>query len=1190
MKTCVKWLAIVVLTWPLLGCGGGGGSTSSSAPVVTQPATPTPTPDTTAPVVTLNGEQALEVSQGQTFSDPGASAIDDIDGSVSVSVAGEVGAEPGVYTLTYSATDSAGNSGQAVRTVTVIAAAFDLATASVEEILAQMTLEQKVGQMIQAEIGSISLDDITRYGIGSVLNGGGSYPDGKRSATVREWLNYARALRTASSTATPNALGIPLLWGTDAVHGHNNVRGATIFPHNIGLGAIDDSQLVREIAVATAKEVGATGIDWIFAPTVAQAKDYRWGRTYESYSDDPDLVREYARQMVSGIQSQGIAATAKHFIGDGGTRGGVDQGDTAISLSRLIDEHGSGFSGAIDADIDTVMATFNSWNGTKVHGSKTLLTDVLRDQLGFEGLVISDWNGIGQVAGCSNSQCAGAINAGIDMVMVPTEWLGFRDALIAQVEQGDVSLERIDEAVLRILTLKKRLGLFDPNFDPARFPEAIVGNTSHRQLAREAVRRSQVLLKNNDSVLPLAGDENILLVGAAGDSLPLQAGGWSVTWQGTGTTNSDFPGGTTLREAINQVVSSSGGGLEYSPQGEYQSRPDVVIVVLAEPPYAEGAGDRTSLDWPSSAELARLQPLRDEGVPVITILFTGRPMWVNPEINQSDAFLVSWLPGTEASGIADVIFSIDDADASGKLPFPWPGGAINAADPSLPVGAHLFPRGYGLSFTDSEALPLISEDPNNALGGVVGDGGGGTEPPTTPPVSPPTATDPFVVLDNGEVNSVFDRGVSAFDAATGFSVCSNDEGAACPSISWQWVNDSERGEVLEISHGQNADFAAVFFEATVPQDLSAYQQGLLRFDIKHNSGPNAFRVKLDCVYPCTSADIDVPAITSDTWQTVELPVTLFTQTGLDLTAVSTGLVIWAAQHDGTQFLLDNVMWVGDASETGGSLPNNSNPSTGTGGSDLNLEGLSGGDNVSPMSYPGMTMIWSDEFDGPALDRATWQFDIGGGGWGNEESQYYREGNASVAAGHLVITAKEEAYGGRAYTSSRIKTQGLKTFKYGRVDIRAALPRGQGIWPALWALGSNFTEVGWPYCGEIDIMEMIGGGGRESTVHGTVHWNVGGLSAPYSHTYIGGSTQMQGDDFGAGFNVFSIVRTEQSIKWLVNDNLFYTFSLDSSASLAPFKEPFFLIFNVAVGGIWPGYPDASTNFPQRLVVDYVRVFE
>jgi len=256
---------------------------------------------------------------------------------------------------------------------------------------------------------------------------------------------------------------------------------------------------------------------------------------------------------------------------------------------------------------------------------------------------------------------------------------------------------------------------------------------------------------------------------------------------------------------------------------------------------------------------------------------------------------------------------------------------------------------------------------------------------------------------------------------------------------------------------------------------------------------------------------------------------------------------------------------------------------------LDLDGLNGQENTSPTTYEGLSLAWSDEFDGDTLDSQLWNHDIGGWGWGNNESQYYRSENTTLQQGHLVITAKEESFGGKSYTSSRIKTEGAKSFTYGRVDIRAALPRGQGIWPALWALGENFDDVGWPYSGEIDIMEMIGGQGRESEVHGTVHWNVGGLNAPYQHTYIGGKTRKASGDFGDGFNVFSIIRSENRIDWLVNDELYYSFAIDDSASLAPFREPFFLIFNIAVGGNWPGYPDASTEFPQRLVVDYVRVF-
>ena len=861
--------------------------------------------DTAPPVITLLGDAAIQITTDQTFNDPGATATDDTDGTIDVVVSGDVGSEPGVYTLTYTATDSAGNSSEVTRSVTVVSAQFDLFSASTAEIVDAMTLAQKVGQMIQPEIAHITLEEITEYGIGSVLNGGGSHPYGNRAATPEEWLAYARSLRAASLETSSNSLGIPIIWGTDAVHGHNNVRGATIFPHNIGLGSINDAELISEIAIATAREVAATGIDWTFAPTLAQAKDYRWGRTYESYSDDPGLVEAYGRAMVEGIEGEGLAATAKHFIGDGGTTAGRDQGNTVLTTAELLNQHGSGYTGAFEAAVDTVMATFNSVNGEKVHGSKSLLTDVLRGQLGFDGMVISDWNGIGQVQGCSDTSCAQAINAGIDMVMVPTQWLAFRNNLISQVEANQVSEARIDEAVTRIIDLKQKLGLIDRNFDPARQPADVVGSAAHREIAREAVRRSQVLLKNNGQVLPLRPDQRILLVGNAADSVPLQAGGWSVTWQGTGTTNADFPGATTIRTALTEAVNDAGGSVEYSPNGTYTTAPDVVVVVLSEQPYAEGNGDLQNLDWGVSGILSQVQDLRDSGVPVVTLLMSGRPMFINPELNLSDAFVASWLPGTEAAGISDVLFSDTQGntvhDMTGRLSFRWPGGAVNPDNAEAPVAAALFDRGYGLSYSDTQDLPTLTEDPNNAESGIVegSDSGGGTGG------GDPDA-DPFWVFENGSFTATYDLGTRAFDSAINYDLCINDNGEACPSISWSYLSDEERGPVLEIRHEPAAAYAALFTESSTGVDLSDYAAGHFVLDLKHVEGPNDYRVKLDCFYPCTSAHVDLTLQPGNEWQTIKVPMSAFTSTGLVISNVNTGIVIWARDHNGTHFRIDNV--------------------------------------------------------------------------------------------------------------------------------------------------------------------------------------------------------------------------------------------------------------------------------------------
>ena len=434
-----------------------------------------------------------------------------------------------------------------------------------------------------------------------------------------------------------------------------------------------------------------------------------------------------------------------------------------------------------------------------------------------------------------------------------------------------------------------------------------------------------------------------------------------------------------------------------------------------------------------------------------------------------------------------------------------------------------------------------------------------------------------VVLENGQVASTWDVGIAAFDEAIGYGDCVGDGGAGCPTVDWRWVSNPEKGTVLRASWTDNGQLAGVYFKSSSANDFSVYARGEVVFDIRTVSGSAGLVMKVDCGWPCTSGDQRLAQTINSDWQTISVPVSRLVNGGLDLAYVDTGLVFWPADRVATEIEIDNVIW-----RTSDPVIDHDDGD----GPDIDLSQLTGPS--SPLTYEGYSLIWADEFTGSQLDTQFWNYNIGDSGWGNNEWQYYQRQNASLTQGFLLITAKKESKGNADYTSARIKTEGLFSFTYGRVDIRAALPRGQGIWPALWALGSNFSEVGWPYSGEIDIMEMIGGSGREDTVHGTVHWNIGGLTAPYAHTYVGGS--YYGNDFSEGFNVFSIIRTKTSIEWRVNDIPYYQFEIDDSESLAPFRKPFFLIFNIAVGGNWPGYPDASTQFPQRMVVDYVRIFE
>ena len=598
----------------------------------------------------------------------------------------------------------------------------------VQEILSSMTLEQKVGQMIQGEIRFMSPEDVKDYFIGSVLNGGGAFPNNDQNASIDDWLALADAYYSASMDTSAGGAGIPIIWGTDAVHGHNNVVGATLFPHNIGLGAANDPALMRSIGEAVAKEVAVTGLDWIFAPTVAVVKDYRWGRTYEGYSSEAVIPKAYASEIVIGMQGDinelatrhdKVIATAKHFIGDGGTYRGIDQGDTRLSLEALLELHGQGYHSAIDADVQTVMASFNSWNGEKIHGHRQLLTDVLKGQMGFDGILVSDWNGTGQVQGCTDEICAQAINAGIDMVMVPEDWKPMLLNTIEQVEEGLIPMSRIDDAVTRILRVKLRLGLYQKGLPSSRElagNQQLMGSKQHREIARDAVRKSLVLLKNQQNILPLKPNQHVLVAGDGANDIAKQSGGWTITWQGTELDNSDFPDATSIYNGIQQAVTNNGGSTELSERGEWNKKPDVAVVVFGEEPYAEGQGDVETLGYKGGAtnDLQLIQKLKAQNIPVVAVFITGRPLWMNAEINASNAFVVAWLPGSEGQGVADVLVADEKGQArydfTGRLSFEWPNADINVDDVKLPVTEQLLNLGAGLSYGDEAILSASLRD------------------------------------------------------------------------------------------------------------------------------------------------------------------------------------------------------------------------------------------------------------------------------------------------------------------------------------------------------------------------------------------------------------------------------------------------------------------------------------------------
>jgi beta-glucosidase len=561
----------------------------------------------------------------------------------------------------------------------------------IEALLAGMTLDEKIGQMTQAERDSATPNDVRDYFLGSILSGGGSAP---ASNTPTGWADLHDAYQNA---ALGTRLGIPMIYGIDAVHGHNNVIGATIFPHNIGLGAARDPVLIEEIGRLTAKEVRCTGLEWTFAPCVAVVRDERWGRTYEGFGEDPALQSLLAGSYVRGfqgttMQGERVIACAKHYVGDGGTSGGIDRGDTVVDEATLRAVHLPGFVEAINQNVGTIMPSYSSWNGVKLHQHAYLLTDVLKTELGFDGFLISDWDAVYELSGPTfYDQVVQMTNAGVDMAMMPNNWRDWITTLKSAVNNGDVSMTRIDDAVRRILRVKDRAGVFDaPLADRGLVNSNAVGSSAHRAVARAAVRKSLVLLKN-DGVLPLAKNLNVFVAGKSADNLGYQCGGWTISWQGaSGNTTI----GTTVLQAIESVVGAHGGTVTFDEAGFGSAGHDVAIAVVGETPYAEGFGDDNVLAL-DATDLACLNRIDD--IPTIVILISGRPLMIRDQLDEWDAFVAAWLPGTEGDGVADVLFG--DHDFTGKLSHSWP-IAIEQVPINVGDGTYrpLFAYGYGLDY------------------------------------------------------------------------------------------------------------------------------------------------------------------------------------------------------------------------------------------------------------------------------------------------------------------------------------------------------------------------------------------------------------------------------------------------------------------------------------------------------------
>ncbi len=792
--------------------------------------------------------------------------------------------------------------------------------AKVRSMLSTLSLEEKIGQMTQPEISAITPDEVRDHHIGSVLNGGGSWPQANKHAAPGDWLALADTYWAASKAG--NAAGVPAIWGIDAVHGNSNIFGATLFPHNIGLGAAHDPCLIRDIQAATAEQVRATGQDWAFAPTLAVVRDDRWGRTYEGFSEDPRITRAYGYEAVRGLQGKGrhgigedgVIGTAKHFIGDGGTADGKDQGVNPSSESEMINIHGQGYYGALAAGSQTVMVTFNSWTNEelgidegKLHGSHQALSEILKAKMGFDGLVVSDWNGIGQVEGCTNASCPQAINAGLDIVMVPNDWKAFIANTVAQVQSGEIPMERIDDAVTRILRVKLRTGLMDQPKPSAREHAGEQSALQHAELGRRAVRESMVLLKNEQRLLPLSPKSHVLVVGKSADSLQNQTGGWSLTWQGTGNSNADFPNGTTVLGGLRQALGDSRVTFSESGEGVDPSAYDAVIAVIGETPYAEGSGDlgRRSLEHARlhPEDLAVLDRVSGKGAPVATVFLAGRPLYVNQELNRSDAFVAGWLPGTEGQGVTDLLVKGRHTGKgfTGTLSYSWPATPcqtpLNAGDEDY---APLFELGYGLRNGQRATVPQL---PVESVARCIDAGGGGTateelELFVRQDVAPYKS---YIGSPDNWGGTELGNDPSAVTSHTNIEARTSDVNVQqdARKITWkggpgQFYLQAEEADLLPYLNGD----AAVVFDTIVTQAPSE-------------------RVVLSahCTYPCFS-EVSMTKVFADradgVKHTVKVPVACLDTGTLEFDHINTPFLLYT---EGTmEAALANVRWVPGAAD------------------------------------------------------------------------------------------------------------------------------------------------------------------------------------------------------------------------------------------------------------------------------------
>ena len=817
---------------------------------------------------------------------------------------------------------------------------FDAAReAFIANVLQQMTLEEKVGQMIQPDLREVTPHEVTQYKLGSILNGGGAFPNHNKYASAQDWVGTAEIYYRAGADAFQDrGFRIPFAWATDAVHGHNNVFNATLFPHNIGLGAARNPDLIRQIGSVTAAEITATGLDWTFAPTVAVPRDYRWGRVYEGYSEDPSIVHQYASAMVEGLQGVGtslfgdqqVISTVKHWVGDGGTMMGIDRGNNHYPEDYLINLHSAGYQSALNAGAQVVMTSFNTWvnpknydvmdSGSynfKIHGSKYLIQDVLKDTMGFDGIVITDWNGHTEINNCTAGNCPQVILAGNDIIMVTarSDWQAFYRNTVDQVRSGIIPMVRIDDAVTRILRVKHRAGLWNKPSPAKRlgagFQETL-GSTTHRKLARRAVRESLVLLKN-ERALPLETNQSVLVVGSAANDIQKQTGGWSLTWQGNeNTLERDFPNATTVLSATQLLLGKS----KVFSDPDKAPRDAVALVVIGEDPYAEMLGDigktktleYSALKRSYRKDLELIQELKKEGRKIITVFFSGRPLYVNEELMLSDAFIAAWLPGTEAEGITDLLFSGKAYDFTGRLPYSWPANKCDNSINSIPEhlthlsnpdfeqtvsNGHsaLFPLGYGLSI-DTSRSDDYGMDPS-AIGLDERDYGCGVDQPDQSLAAEPlelfshSASDDFSLFIGGT-----STGWSGVPVSRG-SVTQID-GVITTPIDRRHQQDAVRVEFTGEAPAQ------IYLGSTDGEttDLKRYLNsgGSIEFEIAIDSTPTVpVKIAMHCMWPCIGeVDLDpyIPGnVLLGNWMTVSIPLADFEKAGMDFAITSTPFLV-----------------------------------------------------------------------------------------------------------------------------------------------------------------------------------------------------------------------------------------------------------------------------------------------------------